>query len=301
MSIRLIRYLATCILLVSLISLIPLKNLKLDASYQSFFSDADKEVQFFEEFRNQFNTRADEEFIFIGLENQSGIFEQGFLRKTGQLTQYIEGLENIRKVYSVTNANLISFSNNQVNARPLINIENPESFRADSLYLFNAEEYRKLLVSQNGKAIAVAAFNKEDLNPREKKQLVTGIQKKLDSLGFYKFHFISKIGLEEKTASSIKRELKSFALFFFIALFLFSMIIYRGTGPALFITVTLIVSCLWIGAIMSMLNHAVQPLIPFIILELAVSSIINFFLLAANSENNNRLAYSKPKRARSFF
>src|SRR5215212_7950289 len=141
------------IIAITALSLLPIRNLRFDLSAEMFFPSNDKDVAFYQDFRNQFQTQIDEEFIFIGLTNSKGIFQKEFLQKTDSLTQYLSKLEHILKVYSVTNANIIFFKDSQINARPLIHIQEPQRYYEDSVYLFESPEYRKLLVSLDRRSL----------------------------------------------------------------------------------------------------------------------------------------------------
>jgi len=273
------KYLVNVILIISMLSLISLRNLRFNSDFKSLMPASGKDAEFFQEFQNKFHAGADEEMIFIGLENTAGIFDQNFLRKTDELTLYIFRLENIRKAYSLTNANIIFFKDSQINARPLIHIQNPQLFKQDSIYLFNSPEYRRLLVSQNGKSIAVVAFNEENLNSKQKVVLVNSIEKKLDSLGFDGFHLISKIGVEQTLVKTAKKQLAIFAVVSLLVVGLFFLLLYKTVKPMIFIFLTFTTSCLWTGAIMQLSGYSFEPLSLFLIIELGLVSILNFFHL----------------------
>lgn len=285
------KYLVNGVLLISIMCLIPLRHLKFDFSYENSFPTTGKDFETYEVLRNEFHEQADEEIIFIGLENRKGIFDQNFIRKTDELTQYIIRLENVRRVYSLTNANIISFKDNQIDARPLIHIQSKQLYQQDSIYLFSSPEYRELLVSKNGKSIAVAAFNEEDLNLSQKKVLINSIQKKLDSLGFDKFHFISKIGIEQIVTKAIKKNLLVISLASLFAICLFSLIFYKSLSPAIFITLTFTTTCMWTGTLTCLFGCQADLLSLFVALEIAIVTIFNFyqFHFFNTKENQNRL------------
>ena len=156
-------------------------------------------------FQQQFQSPAGDEIIMIGLQNKQGIFLKDFLQKTDSLTQFLTKLEPILKVYSITNSNIIFFLDSQINARPLVHIAKPELYATDSVFLFQSKEYRNLLVSKDGKTIAVAAFNKRYLTAKQKRLLLSEINKKIEELGFDKSHLVSKIKAEIVLFDEVKK------------------------------------------------------------------------------------------------
>jgi predicted RND superfamily exporter protein len=139
------------ILLLTILCFIPLRSLKFEFNIEKLFPAGDPELAFFQEFQQQFHSEIDDEFIFIGLKNKRGIFNQDFLVKTDSLSRFISRMDNIIRVYSLTTSNLVYFEKEEVNARPLIHIDNPGLYAADSAYLFQSKEYRDLLISKDGK------------------------------------------------------------------------------------------------------------------------------------------------------
>ncbi|MBK8483567.1 MAG: hypothetical protein IPL31_04250 [Saprospiraceae bacterium] len=174
------------ILLISILLIIPLLHSKIEFSIDKLLPINDPDVAFFKAFQESFNTIIDDEMIFIGIENETGIFQKDFLLKTDSLTQFLSKLIHIQKVYSLTNSNTISLENGQFNAKPLIHISQPESYLEDSIYLFESEEFRNLLISKNGKSIAIAVFHSQKLNALEKNNLLQSIENRIHQLGFKK-------------------------------------------------------------------------------------------------------------------
>ncbi len=184
------------ILLLTVFSIIPLRSLKFEFNIEKLFPAGDTELAFFKEFQQQFHSEIDDEFIFIGLKNKTGIFNRNFLIKTDSLSRFISRLDNIIKIYSLTTTNLIYFQKEEVNARPLIHIDRPELYAADSVYLFQSKEYRDLLISKDGKSIAIAAFNKQNLTDEQKDYILNNIQQKINELGFDETHLTAKIRVD---------------------------------------------------------------------------------------------------------
>ena len=266
------------ILLIALLSFIPLRNLKFEFNIEKLFPRGDEDLAFFQDFQEKFNTHIDDEFIFIGLKNKGGIFHQDFLIKTDSLTRFISGLNHIIKVYSLTTSNSIYFQGRDFNARPVIHIAQPELYPADSVYLFESKEFRDLLVSKDGKSIAVAAFNEQNLSNDDKDYILGAINQKLNSLGFDESHVTAKIRVERVYEEEIQNNLKTYLSLslFFISLFLFFL--FRSVKTIVVPLLVIAVSILLTLAFISLTGNSldiISSLLPPILAAICMSDIIH--------------------------
>ncbi len=266
------------ILLITLLSLIPLRSLKFEFNIEKLFPAGDPELAFFQEFQQQFQSQIDDEFIFIGLKNKSGIFNRDFFVKTDSLSKFIGRLDNIIKLYSLTTFNVIFFQKEELNARPLIHIDKPELYAEDSVYLFQSKEYRDLLISKDGKSIAIAAFNKQNLSDAQKDIILNSIQSKIAELGFDETHLTAKIKVERTYITEIEKNLKKYLLlslsFICIALYLLFRSIKTIILPLLIIITTII----WTLSFIAITGHSldiISSLLPPILAAICMSDIIH--------------------------
>src|SRR5215208_3378140 len=81
-----------------LVCVVPLRFLKPDLRPEKLFRPADADVSFYRTFQHQFYSEANEEYIFIGLGNDEGLFKRNFLGKVDSLTRYLTGLAHVVKV-----------------------------------------------------------------------------------------------------------------------------------------------------------------------------------------------------------
>lgn len=245
------------IFIITALFLIPLKHLRFQLDLNRFFPSGDPEVSFYNEFRNQFHSDVDDETLIVGLENERGIFQKDFLEKVDSLTRYITGLKYIVKVYSLTNFNLIYFDRDQFNAKPLIHINQPEWYTEDSIKLFESEEYRNLLISKSGKAIAIAVFNAPDLKSREKDQLLHSIQNKINQLGFDKAYLTGKIKVERAYLKIIISNLLVLLSISILIISLLSLYLFNSIRVLAIPMITVVISVIWTGSLMLIFGY--QP------------------------------------------
>ena len=266
------------ILVISIFSFIPLRTLKFEFNIEKLFPADDSDLAFFQEFQQKFQSQIDDEFIFIGLKNKEGIFRQDFLAKTDSLTKYIKGLPHITKVYSLTTSNSLYFNKEEINARPLIHISQPGFYAADSVYLFQSKEYRNLLVSKDGRSIAIAAFNEQYL-PDDQKDLILGsIQTKLKQLGFDESHLTAKIRVERVYISEIRKNLGIYLALSLCFISLFLYVLYRSVKTLIIPLLIIVLSVAWTLSLIALTGNKldiISSLLPPILAAICMSEIIH--------------------------
>ncbi|MBK7561346.1 MAG: MMPL family transporter [Chitinophagaceae bacterium] len=266
------------ILLLTFLSFIPLRSLKFEFNIEKLFPSGDPELAFFQEFQQQFRSDIDEEFMFIGLKSKTGIFDRDFLVKTDSLSRFIARQDNVIKVYSLTSSNIIYFQKEEINARPLIHIDKPELYAADSAYLFQSAEYRDLLISKDGKSIAIAAFNKQNLTNEQKDKLLNPIQQKIAELGFDETHLTAKIRVERIYIKEIQKNLTKYLLLSLSLICLALYLLFKSIKTIILPLLVIVVSIIWTLSFISLTGHSldiISSLLPPILAAICMSDIIH--------------------------
>ncbi len=266
------------ILLITTISLVPLRSLKFEFNIEKLFPAKDPDLVLFQEFQHQFQSQIDDEFIFIGLENDKGIFHHDFLVKIDSLTRFIQRQPHILKVYSLTSSNVIYFRDSSINAHPLIHVYQPELYEKDSVYLFRSPEYRDLLVSKDGRSVAVAAFNEQNLTDKQKDFLLACIEKKMKELGFDKTHLTAKIRMERMYVKEIEKNLSIYLLVSLGMISLSLYLMFRSIKQILVPLVIIAISLIWTMSLIAVTNNSldiISSLLPPILAAICMSDIIH--------------------------
>jgi predicted RND superfamily exporter protein len=277
--------------LLGFLSLFSLAFLRFDFRIENLFPSHDADVEFYKNFKAQFQPE-DEEIIFIGLHNNRGIFCEEFLKKTDTLAQYLSKLDHIHKVYSLTNSNVIFYRDSQVNARPLIHIHQPELYAGDSVYLFQSREYRDHLVSKDGRTIAVVAFHDPDLTGKQKTELLTGIQSEIEGLSFDASHLVSKMKAEKMLMAEAERNARNYIL---LLLMLVAVVlsVFRSFRSILPVLMIIILPVLIMTAVISLLHfplHIIYGLLPVVA---AITGIPAGFLFLSTYTDQLKKGFSK--------
>lgn len=283
------------ILFITLLCFIPLSHLKFDFALDQMFPIHDPDVTYYNDFQKKFHTDINEEVLFIGLKNSNGIFQIEFLRKVDTLTQYISKLNYIAKVYSLTNSSFISLHNGTYSAAPLIHINQPDQYVADSIQLFNSEEYRQLLISKKGTSIAIAAFNQSSLTHIQKRQLLFQIQKKLDALQFSESHLAAKIRIETTYIEEIKKNIKIYLFVSILIVILALYFIFKSWNAIIISLIIIFISNIWSLALISICGCSVDVLTSLLPPVLSIICMSNIIHLSSKYNTLLSLGTSKEK------
>jgi predicted RND superfamily exporter protein len=272
------RYGLYVIVLLTLLCAIPLRSLRFEFNIEKLFPQGDPDLAFFRQFREQFHSDIDDEFIFVALRNEKGLLDTTFLKKADTLTRFLQALPLIRKVYSLTSSSVLYFENDRIEARPLIHWNQPDKLRDDSLYLFRSPEYRDLLVSKDGRSMAIAAFNEGGMKEAQKDTLIERVRHQINSLHFDETHFTAKILVERIYVTEIEKNLKRYLL---IALTLISLCLYllfRSWKAMLFPLAVIGVSVCWTLSLIPLTGNSldiISSLIPPILAAICMSDVIH--------------------------
>jgi predicted RND superfamily exporter protein len=199
-----------------------LRNLEGDPYQQLTKNDPDQVA--YGQFKDKFKSATEEESIFITVANNKGIFQQDFLEKVDSLAKFLVKTKHVLRVYSLTGMHVIFYNGWDIEARPLVHISQPGFYSSDSAYIFQSKEYRDLLISRDGHAIAIGAFHDTALSRKQKKQLIDSIRTKINELEFDQSHFVSRITIEQNS----KEKIIFILLFLVIVLVVFHLSVRRS-------------------------------------------------------------------------
>lgn len=285
------------IIVMTLLCLYPLSTLTFQFSLNRLFPEGDEETLFFRKFQDEFHCRQDAEYIFLGLENDKGIFNREFLNKTRELTEFLKNHPSVARVYSPTAAYSLYFKGDEINVRPLMHIDSPAYYSRDSNYFMRSEEFRNLMISDNGKFLAVAAYNKPNLSDSQKDSLLQGIESLTRKLKFDRHHLVSKIRIERVYVQEIIQNLKKYLILSVLIICGVLYLFFRSVKIVAFQLWIIISSLIWTLSIIALTGESVDiitSLLPPVLVAICMSDIIHisahyFELMDQNIEKNRAL------------
>ena len=69
-------------------------KLTFDYEFEHFFPSNDPELEFYQEYTEKFDTDID--FVIMGLMNEEGIFERGFLKSSSNMIEEIKQIPHVK-------------------------------------------------------------------------------------------------------------------------------------------------------------------------------------------------------------
>jgi predicted RND superfamily exporter protein len=265
-------------LLLTVLCYFPLSNLRFDFSLEKLFPSNDPDLEFFKTYQQRFHTEIDDEYIFIALFNEAGIFQQDFLEKADSLSRLLLTLEDILIVYSLTDIPSVKFSSGELTEQPLIHIDRPDLYAADSANLFLSEEYKGLLFSSDGKTLSVTALNRPGLSDPAKDLILDSLDHWLDDFRFDRAHVAAKIKIERAYVRAIEQNLKRYLAVSFLLITGVLLLLYRSFTGTVIPLVTIAIAVCWTLALVSLAGiplDIMSSLLPPVIAVICMSDIIH--------------------------
>ena len=223
-----------------------------DYNFENFFPRNDKDTDFFNEHRKRFGT--DNDFILIGIKNNKGIFQQDFLRKVKHLTDTLKTIEHVKEVVSPVNIKetvrdpLMGF----MNEIPYLRYDQPETYKSDSVRIFNTPELVGNLFSTDGKSLCIIIAHTEKIKDLECKKISDDMKALQEYFKFDEYHLAGRSIGQAYYTSVMKIDLVLLLVAAFIVILVVMTIIYRSpTGVLLPVAVVALV-VIWTLALMEL-------------------------------------------------
>jgi len=129
--------------------------LKFDYDFEDFFPKNDPETEYYLEFRKSFET--DNDFFIVALENDGSIFDSTFLSHVDSLTKKLQALPNVEECVGPTS--LMTYAVDPlfggVFETPLLSANSSQSFKQDSVTIWNSPSYVGVFFGTNGRSVAI--------------------------------------------------------------------------------------------------------------------------------------------------
>ena len=178
------RWVLACISLVSIAMAWRVSQIGFNYDFESFFPKDDQHTAFYLDFRDRFES--DNDFLIVGIESPSGIYNSEFLQDVEGYAEELKGLPFVTSVLSPTQIREPIRMGLSLVQRPLLRWQSPDSLvasnlRADSIRIANRSNYVGTFVSQNGSALTIQVAHEQKLSKEGCDELATAILRLADS------------------------------------------------------------------------------------------------------------------------
>lgn len=254
------------------------KNIEFDYDFESFFAENDAETEFFYEHRNRFES--DNDFIFISIERQEGVFNTEFLNS---VTQFVDALSEdslVRDISCLTHMEEFvkaPFSPAMFKI-PYLTICDSCDYTNDSTRIFSRPELKGFFINKDATGLLVYIKHVENLGKEKCDKLKANIDDLLLKNNLKDYHYAGRA-----IGQSYYIEVMQYETLFFIALsfVLVIIILWISFKSWWGIWIPLIIvsaSMIWITGFMALVHepmNLVLTVLPSIIFVVAMSDVIH--------------------------
>lgn len=264
------------IVLVSAFAFYLCKSLKFDYDFESFFPKNDKDLEFYLDYREEFEY--DNEFVLIGIENSKGIFKKGFLEKVSSFTDSLKKQKHVERVNSPTQMSYPIISPFGAIEIPYLHIDDTSRYRSDSALIYRTKELRGSLFSKDAKSLAIYLKTADGIKKNPSDSLLAKIEALAASYDFENVRIAGKMKATKVYLEKIKNE---FALFFtcsFIMIIIFLYFSFRSFWGIWLPIVVVLLSILWTLGFMSALDKPLDlmtVLLPTMLFVVGMSDVVH--------------------------
>lgn len=115
--------------ILAIISAFALMHLKFSFDFEQFFPTGDEDLEFFKQFRDDFE--ADDNFMLIAIRKKDGVFEQNFLEQFHDFSIQTKQLPYVEDSQSLTKISYPVKTPFGISSIPAIHIKEPEKYESD--------------------------------------------------------------------------------------------------------------------------------------------------------------------------
>lgn len=264
------------LVIITAIFLVGASDAQFDFSFEKFFQKNDPNVEFYNEFKNNFED--DSRFLLLGLKNGKSIYDSVFLSKVNSLTQTLEKDTFFTEIYSPSNAKRVSLSPLGDTRIPLFNFNSASRLKKDSIYLDKNPHFKNVFVSENGQSVCLTIKVIDGTSREEVGTLLEHIRTATENLNF-DYHLAGKLVAEEVYIDKTKKELSKFSIASLVLIVLFLTITYRSFWLLVIPLGVIGLSVLWSIGFMSYTGKGLDllmSLLPSIMFVVGMSDVIHF-------------------------
>lgn len=253
-----------------------ISNLKFDYEFEHFFPTDDPELEFYQDFKEHFDTDID--FVLMGIKNNEGIFNQEFLVKASNMKDEMSQIPHVKRILSPFDASDYAMGPFGPIAIPYLHINEPERYEADSIKIYTYQKQVGGLFSADAKSISMFLVLDDTLSKVETDTVYQNLVEVFNRYQFDEFHAAGKAIGQAYYVNQIQYE---FTLFIIIALFLITLVlflIYRSVWGVVVPLLVVVLSVVWLLGFMSLMGKSIDimtTLLPLVLFVVGIGDVIH--------------------------
>jgi len=261
---------------ISLLAMTCITFIQFDYDFEAFFPEGDPETEFYQDFRDKFET--DNDFVIIALDNDEGIFKKDFLTLADSLTGVLKELPNVTKVISPTRFKEPRKYFGTWHTVKLMNIEDESKYERDSLNIYSKPELIGSLFSKDAKSIMIQVEHEKFLGKAACDSLSFQISEILEKTDFDGEHAVGRSIGQVYYIRLMQTEMIVFISLSVVLIVLFLFIAFRSAW-GIWVPVTVVMlSIIWLLGFMQFTGKSVDLMVmilPTILFVVGMSDVVH--------------------------
>jgi uncharacterized protein len=251
-------------------------KLQFNYDFEKFFPQGDEDLKFFLDYRQKFTP--DTDFILVGLEDETSVFNQEFLQEVDRLTDTLETLPFTNSVSSPTRLKSLILGPFGPIEVPYIHVSKPELYVTDSARIYQSPDLIGSFFSTDARAVSLLINTAPRMTKDDSDVLARALLKKLKKFEFYNIRTAGRMTGQLYYITKMQTELSLFISLSLIILIVFLWISFRSFwGVWVPIAVVLLTGLLLLAA-MSLTGKPIDVLtaiLPTILFVVGISDIVH--------------------------
>lgn len=249
-----------------------------DYRMETLFPKHDPQLAYYQAFRDSF--KSENEYISIGIYNEAGLFQEGFLQKIHNLGERLEALPRVYEVHSLCNLSWLRvYGMGYRREIPLVHWDEPQRYAADSAFLFALPPFRHNYYSEGGKATCMYIRIEPKLaQTPQGDSLLQQIDDAIAAADFDETHLTGYLPSHTISVKKIEFELTLFSTMSSLLVLLFLFFTFRSVWGMLVPMVVVGLSGIWAAGLMAAFGvpvNAMTVLLPSIMFVVATSDVVH--------------------------
>ena len=254
-----------------------LPSIQFNYDLEKFFPKNDEETTYFKEFRSKFGN--DDDYLLLGIQSKSGIFNPPFLEKVNQLTLAIDSLEVVN--YTISPTNIKESVRKPLRKKPFnipwLHIKDPARYPGDSIRIFSSELV-EFLFSSDRSSICIYIKTEDFLGEAACKQLNAQLDSLMVEYAFDEVHIAGKCIGQTTFIQIVENEVSIFIAATVLLVAILLWITYRNIWGVLIPLSVVGLTVLWTIGLMIAFGKSIDfisNIIPVVLLVIGVADVIH--------------------------
>jgi predicted RND superfamily exporter protein len=274
------KYTVICIASLVLLSgffLMGFSKIEVDYDFEKFFPMSDEETNFFNSYRDKFES--DNDFLLISIENSPTVFDWTFLEKVKDLQKEISKTKNVVFAKSiVSEREMYIFPGGAGSAsRPYINFDE-KHLKKDQGDLMENVEMVNTFIAKDKKSLCIFIRHEDYISKKKSDNLIVDINKTISKFEFEKVRIAGRTIGQKFYIDTMSYEMVLFVSLSFALVLLFLFIAFRSGWGLLMPQLVILGTVVWVVGFIGWYGEPVSimmSVLPSIIFVVAMSDVIH--------------------------